>query len=216
MKNNKEFIPALKFDWLTYFYDFVTKLGRLEKRLWKPLLLQANIKENDNVLDFGCGTGTLTIMAKKETPKAIIYGVDIDSNILKIAKTKVENSGYEVFLKLYDGIFLPYKDETYDKVLSTLVFHHLTRNQKIMTLEEIYRTLKYGGELYIVDFGKSKNIVMRGVFLIIQLLDGFSNTSDNVNGLLPEIIKNVGFSEVNEYRWVNTLVGTISFYKAVK
>lgn len=216
MTKDKNFIPALKYDWLTGFFDPLMKITRLERKIKKGLLIQADMKNNDTILDFGCGTGTLTIMAKEETPKAITHGVDIDPNILKIAQNKVKNNGYEVFLKAYDGVSLPYKNEMFDKVISSLVFHHLTRSQKLMALEEIYRILKFGGELHILDFGKSDNIFMRGMFLTIQFFDGFPSTSDNVKGLLPEIIREAGFDKVIEHKRIMTLVGTISLYRAVK
>ncbi|MEG6615993.1 class I SAM-dependent methyltransferase [Peptococcaceae bacterium 1198_IL3148] len=170
------------------------------------------MKDTDTILDFGCGTGTLTIMTKKEVPQAITYGVDIDPKILEIAQNKVKNSDYEIFLNTYDGITLPYNNEMFDKVLSSLVFHHLTRSQKVKALEEIYRILKVGGELHIADFGKASNIFMRGMFLPIQFFDGFANTSDNVKGLLPEIIKEAGFDEVIEHQQINVFDGIIRNY----
>lgn len=216
MTKNTRFIPALKFNWLTRFFDPVMKLTMSEKKFKKALLLQSDIKDSDTILDFGCGTATLTIMTKKAAPKATLYGVDVDPNVLKIAQNKVKNSGYEIFLKAYDGISLPYKSETFDKVLSSLVLHHLTKSQKVTVLKEIYRTLKVGGELHIADFGKARNIFMRGMFLIIQLFDGFTNTSDNIKGLLPEIMREAGFDKAIEHKRIMTLFGTVSLYKAVK
>ena len=216
MTNNKKFVPALKFHCLTGFFDFLMSLTGLEEKLKDALLVQANIKNSDTVLDFGCGTGTLTIMAKKEFPEANIHGIDIDSGILKIAKNKVKNSGHEIFLKEYDGISLPYKDGAFDKVLSTLVFHHLIRERKIAILMEIYRILKPGGELHIADLGKGKSIFMKGISLFIRFFDGFSNTFDNVKGLLPLVIEEAGFNKVVDHGQIDTLVGSISFYSAIK
>lgn len=216
MAKKASFIPALKFNWLTRFYDPLMNLIASEKKFKKAFLLQATIKDHDIILDFGCGTGTLTIMAKEEAPKALVHGVEIDPNILEIARSKVKNSGYEIFFKTYNGIALPYKDKSFDKILSSIVFHHLTRRQKIIALEEIYRVLKTDGELYIADFGKARNIWMRGIFLPVQLFDGFANTSDNIKGLLPEIMKEAGFNQVTEHKQIKTLLGPISFYEATK
>ncbi|HHV38475.1 MAG TPA: methyltransferase domain-containing protein [Tepidimicrobium sp.] len=216
MREKPRFVPALKFDWLTRFFDPLMKLSMVEKRFREALLFQANIKDSDIILDFGCGTGTLLIMVKERFPNAIAYGVDIDSNILKIAQEKVKDSGHEIFLNSYDGILLPYGDKMFDKVLSSLVFHHLARDQKIAALKGIHRILRRGGELHILDFGKAQNILMRGMFLPIQIFDGFANTSDNVKGLLPKIIEEAGFDEVVENKRINTLFGTISLYSAVK
>jgi len=215
MENKNGFIPALKFEWLTRFYDPLLQLAGAEEA-YQKILRRTNINDHDTLLDFGCGAGTLAIMAKQDTPKAIVHGVDVDPNILEVAQSKVNKHNYDVYLTSYDGTFLPYENAMFDKVLSTLVFHHLSRNQKLTSLNEIYRILKVGGELHIVDFGKAQNMVMRGMFLLIQLLDGFSNTSDNVDGLLPEMIERAGFQNILAYEQFNTMFGTISHYKATK
>ena len=133
--------------------------------------------------------------------------MDIDSNILKIAHNKVENSGYEIFLEVYDGFSLPYKDQEFDKVLSSHVFHHLTRSQKKTALQEVYRVLKFGGELHILDFGEARNILGQVLFLPVRVFDGFATTFDNIKGLLPEIIREAGFAEVIEHKQILTLLG---------
>ena len=114
---NAEFIPALRFHWLTRFFDPLVRLTLQDKRLKNNLLRGADIKDGDVILDFGCGTGTLAILAKEYAPKAMVHGVDIDSGILKIAEHKIRDSGYEIVLKTFDGVTLPYKNETFDKVL---------------------------------------------------------------------------------------------------
>lgn len=216
MPKNKKYIPALRFNWLTYFYDPFMKFTGAYKKFNNTLLQQANVRDNDAVLDFGCGTGALAITIKEEVPNSMVYGIDIDPSILKIAQKKVKKSGYKLHLEIYDGTTLPYKDEMFDKVLSSLVFHHLARGQKISALQQIYRVLKHDGELYILDFGKAKNIIMRGLFLPIQLFDGFASTSDNVKGLLPRMMTKVGFDKVKEQKQIMTPLGSISLYKAIK
>jgi len=53
------------------------------------------------------------------------------------------------------------------------------------------RVLKDGGQFHVADWGKSTNRLMRFLFYSIQILDGFNTTTDNINGRLPEIFKNV-------------------------
>ncbi|NLK00738.1 MAG: methyltransferase domain-containing protein [Clostridia bacterium] len=216
MGKKGQFVPALGFHRLTRFFDPLVRSTMLEQKLKKILLQQAHIANDEVMLDFGCGTGTLAVMAKKAAPKAIIHGVDVDPNILKIAHNKVKSSHLDIFLSYYDGTFLPYDDKMFHKVLSSLVFHHLSRDQKNASLKEIYRVMKTGGELHILDFGKAGSILMRILFLPNQILDGFVNTSDNVKGLLPDIIRSNGFTSVEEYHRRSTVFGTISFLRAVK
>lgn len=216
MSKNKMFIPSLKFHWLTPFYDPLVDLSGRVKNIRKAQLVQANIGNDNMVLDFGCGIATLTIMAKNKFPQARMHGIDIDPSVLEIARNKAKNNEYNIFLKTYGGISLPYDNIMFERVLSSFVFHHLNRSQKIRALKEIYRVLKINGELHIADFGKAKNIFIRLVFLPIQFFDGFINTNDNIKGFFPEIIKQAGFDKVFECQRINTLVGNVSLYKAIK
>lgn len=216
MRRTQQFVPAMRFNWLTQFFDMFLQHALPEKRFKSKLLKLANIEGNQHILDFGCGTGTLVIMIKNINPKAAVFGVDVDSNVLKIAAKKVAEEKSEIFLSTYDGITLPYADNAFDKVISTLVFHHLTREQKIRALAEILRVLKKDGELYIWDFGKTNNILLRVLFFIWRLLDGLENTRDNFNGILPVLIAEAGFNNVRETKEDTSIFGTLYFYSANK
>ncbi|MFU8821039.1 MAG: class I SAM-dependent methyltransferase [Gammaproteobacteria bacterium] len=78
---------------------------------------------------------------------------------------------------------LPHESESFDRVLSSLFFHHLSREDKGRTAKEVYRGLKPRGEFHIVDWGKAQNSLMRTLFWLVQLLDGLENTRDHVQGL---------------------------------
>lgn len=214
-KENKH-IPALRFGWLTGFFDPLLKYTMPEKRFKSALIEQANISPLHNVLDFGCGSLTLTLLAKQKQPEAEFTGVDVDEKILSIAKKKLGTANGKVRIDKYDGIVLPYKDSTFDRVITSLVFHHLTSEQKENSFKEIKRVLKPGAELHIADWGKPDNIFMRLAFYSVQLLDGFKTTKDNVKGLLPYYIKKGGFSEVSTLSRFNTIYGTLQLFKSVK
>ena len=208
------YIPALRYHWLTPFFDLVLRWTMPEKKFKTALLKQANIKDNMTVLDFGCGSLTLSLMAKKTSPNANFTGVDVDEKIISIAKKKLEKSNHQIKIAQYDGTILPYPDAHFDCVISSLVFHHLTKNQKENSLRELKRVLKPAGELHIADWGKAENIFMRTLFLSVQLLDGFETTNDNVRGLFPDFISNAGFSSVKETKKISTSFGTLSLYCA--
>ena len=53
-------------------------------------------------------------------------------------------------------------------------------------------------------------------FYLVQLLDGFKTTNDNVNGLLTQFISEAGFQNTNEVDFINTSIGTYSYYTATK
>ena len=73
----RSYIPALGFDWLTRFYDPLLALSLREKTLKGRLIDQAAIAPGHDVLDVGCGTGTLAILAKNRQPEARVVGLDI-------------------------------------------------------------------------------------------------------------------------------------------
>ena len=117
---------------------------------------------------------------------------------------------------MYNGGKFPYQDVQFDKVYSCLVFHQLDAYTKRSCLKEIYRVLKPNGTLIIADWGKAQNWLMRFTFGFVQLLDGFKTTNDNVKGLVPKFISEVGFRDVYILQSINTLIGTFSYFKAIK
>ena len=213
---NHTYIPALKYQWLTRFYDPILNLTMPEKQFKSELIKQAAIKPNHHVLDFGCGSATLSLMVKMMKPQTVIRGVDVDAKNVEIAKRKIGNVHADIYIDKYDGVVLPYADNSFDRVISSLVFHHLDAGQKANSFTEIKRVLKPGGELHIADWGKPSNMAMRSAFYFVQFLDGFKTTADNVKGLLPAYMTDVGFQDVTNTNHFNTIFGTLRLMKATK
>ena len=108
---------------------------------------------------------------------------------------------------------MPFADQSFDRVISSLVIHHLTTGQKLEAFQEFKRILKLDGEVHIADWGKASNFLMRLMFHLVQFLDGYKTTNDNVKGRLPEIIKSAGFSNVLVSQRFNTILGTVQIFK---
>lgn len=83
-----KYVSALRFRWLTPLYDFFVGVTMPERRIKQTLINTSFLTDYAAVLDFGCGTGTLTIMAKAHRPSINITGIDIDKTILKKASEK--------------------------------------------------------------------------------------------------------------------------------
>lgn len=134
----------------------------------------------------------------------------------EIARKKAAQANFDITLDEGMGFDLPYRDASFDRVVSSLVLHHLTRDHKVETLNEVHRVLRAGGEFHVADFGKPQNLLMRAASIPWRIFDGSQNTSDNVNGLMPELMRNAGFIEVHESARFMTLFGTLALYTARK
>lgn len=216
MVGQAKYIPALRFKWLTPLYDFLINSTMPEKTIKQALIETANIPAGIKVLDFGCGTATLTIMVKEMHLGAKVTGIDVDREILDRAIEKVKEKKLDIFLLDYDGKQFPFQRNAFDRTVSCLVFHHLDTETKQKALAEIFRVLNKDGQLHIADFGRSKSWVQRTLFNLIRGLDGFKSTEANAKGLLPEMISGAGFENVVIKKRFKTMFGEVQIISAEK
>ena len=125
MIKKKKFIPALGYNWLTDFYDLAIKLTMPETKFRNKLIDELDPKNNENILEFGFGTGQNIVLAIQRNNLANFNGVDIDQKVKVIAEHKINKLGLKANLELYDGKVFPYENNSFDKVFSSLVFHQL-------------------------------------------------------------------------------------------
>ncbi len=213
---DSKYVPALGFHWLTPYYDAVVGATTRERRFKQALIKQADFEPGQQVLDLACGTGTLAIWIKQHQPQANIIGVDGDPAILSLASRKALKANVSMKFDHALSDCLPYPDGHFDRVVSSLFFHHLSWEEKAITVRELFRVLKPGGEIHVADWGRASNALMRGLFVFIQLLDGFENTQDNVAGKLIMLFEQAGFAEVRQRRTFSTIFGTMALHSAIK
>jgi ubiquinone/menaquinone biosynthesis C-methylase UbiE len=208
------FLPALRFAALTRFYDPTIRLTTREQTFKRLLIEQAAVGERDRVLDLGCGTGTLAIMAKHASPGAGIWGLDADPEMLERGVRKASQAGLEIRFDQGLSNQLPYPDATFDRVLSTLFFHHLRPEDKRLTIAEVARVLKPGGELHVADWGLPSGPLMRLLSLQIRFGDGDEPTRENLTGRLPGVFAAGGLTDVVETDRLRTPFGTLALHRA--
>jgi SAM-dependent methyltransferase len=109
---------------------------------------------------------------------------------------------------------VPFADASFERVLSSLMLHHLTREEKLETLREVLRVLKPAGRLHVADWGRPHNLLMRVLSVPLRVGDRMNRTTDNVKGLLPELLRSAGFEAVKESARISTAFGTLSLYRA--
>jgi ubiquinone/menaquinone biosynthesis C-methylase UbiE len=212
----QQFVPALRFDALTRLYDPIVAITSRETAFKRRLLEHARIKDGEAVLDLACGTGTLAIEIKKANPKAKVSAIDGDHAILAKAEQKAKEAGVRIGFQPGLSNELPYDGRSFDVVVSTLFFHHLTDEAKADTAEEVKRVLRLGGRVLIADWGRPQDPLMRMVFLNVQFLDGFSNTASNVAGKLPEFLRDAGLKRVSVVDRMRTPLGTIEIVSGIR
>lgn len=209
-------INSLKKYWTASFYDFLLWAAFPERKIKKAMIYHADFSPTQNVLDYGCGTGTLLLMIKRNFPEINLTGIDVSQEMVGLAKHKIKKEDLELSVLKYDGKTLPFPDDSFEKIVSSFVFHHLSTAGKREALKELFRVLKTDSQLCITDFGKGKNLFTALSFQIIRLLDGYENTLVNAKGLIPQFISETGFKKIEQKKVFNTLWGSVYIWIALK
>ena len=81
-------------------------------------------------------------------------------------------------------------------------------------MRSIGSVLSREGGLHILDWGKAQDLLMRTLFVLVQLLDGFETTADSVRGRLVGLLREAGFTHVEETHRERSILGTLSLYRA--
>ena len=210
----ERYVPAAGRASLTRGYDLVLALTMREGR-WRPVLVErvlAGLPARVTVVDVGAGTGTLAIELAGARPDVEVVGVDGDVQVQSLAKRK---SGAER-VSWRQGLAgeLPLADASAERVVMSLLLHHLGPDAKRVALAEARRVLKPGGQLHVADWGPAHDPLMRSAFGVLQLIDGFSGTRDHVAGRLPQLIADAGFGAVERYGRLRTGWGSLELLKA--
>ena len=213
-KQNEPYVPALRYRWLTRFYDPVVAVTTREQVFRKKLLGLIKCTAGDRVLDLACGTGTLARMIKSENPATTVHGLDGDPEILEMARRKSGEEKLDIHFDEGLSFSIPYPDNSFDLVVSSLFFHHLTAINKQRTLANVKRVLKTSGRFLVCDWGRPANPALRLTFCLVQVLDGFEVTRDNALGRLPGFISDAGFKHVTVVDRVSTMLGTLDLITA--
>lgn len=208
------YLPAARFDFLTPVFDVFVRGTTRERTFKRRLLDGANLDGDLDVLDLGSGSGTLAVWAKERNPRIRIRGLDGDAAIIRQAVRKAARAGVDVAFDEGLSYQLPYEDASFDRVLSSLFFHHLVLRDKERTIAEVARVLRPGGELHVADWGEPRSLPAKAGAVAIRRFDGDEPTRDNLAGRLPELFEAGGLEDGAERDRIAAPLGVISLYSA--
>ena len=130
-----------KYDSVAANYD-QTMDGRFTAKFKQKMLELCEVSDGDDVLDVGCGNGSLIhAISKKADIQA--HGVDISPKMIEECKARYDG----IYFEVSNGEILNFEDESLDAVTICCVLHHLDNPQSFM--REAHRLLKQGGILLI-------------------------------------------------------------------
>ncbi len=175
-------------------YDAYMKkitLGR-EHILREKTIDLAQIKPGDSVLEIGCGTGTLTLAAKRRTgPSGKAFGIDVLPGMIELSRRKAAQAKEEITFQLGSIDNIPFPENHFDAVMCSFMIFHMPEEVRRKGIVEIYRVLKPKGKFLVLDLALPNPPVQR---IIAQMLFGGMLQHD-LRELIP-LMKASGFSDV--------------------
>jgi len=180
-------------------------------RARRGLVEQAELRAFQRVLDVGCGTGTLAVLIKHLHPTVQVIGLDPDPRALARAERKADRAAVTVRFDHGFADALNYPSATFDRVFSSMMFHHLEHDTRQDALREMCRVLKPGGRLELLDFDAPQS---GGHGAIGRLIHSHHRLQDNAERRILELMGGAGFLNARKVASRSLLFGRIAFYQA--
>jgi len=166
-------------------------MGR-ERTLRERTITLAGIKTGDAVLEVGCGTGTLTLAAKRRAgPSGKVCGIDLIPAMIEKSRQKAKEANQDILFQAGSIENLPFPDNQFDVVMCSFMIFHMSDGVRSKGIQEIYRVLKPQGRLLLIDLTLPPYRFSR--FIAGRILSWVGE--DDLHELLP-LMETTGFSEV--------------------
>ena len=207
----RSYLPGMGRDWLLPLYDPFTRLMGIESA-HRKLVGQAELESAERVLEIGCGTDNLALLVKRMRPQVEVVGLDPDPKALARAARKARRAGLPLELDRGFADELPYPAGSFDRVLSSLMFHHLQADLRRASLRQVLRVLRPGGSLHLMDFGGDSHH-LHG---LARLARGSRTLEDNWDDRIPALMREAGFVDAAETGQLTRRIGRLTYYRATR
>jgi ubiquinone/menaquinone biosynthesis C-methylase UbiE len=207
---DRSYLPAMGRDALLPLYDTVSRLLGVAS-FQRQLIEQAGIEPGHRVLEIGCGTGNLTLLAKQLQPSADFVALDPDPRALARARRKAMLQHVAVRLDHGFAEELPYPDGSFDRVLSSLMLHHLESGAKRAMLQQVARVLRPEGSLHLLDIDAATG---RHDPFFARRLHGGPRLQDNLGDRITALMREAGLANPVEVAHRVKRIGRLTFYRA--
>lgn len=219
------------FDSVAQHYDLMNDLMSFGlHRFWKRFTInQAAVRPGDKVLDIAAGTGDLTReFARQATHQGQVWLTDINESMLRLGRDRLLDCGQIIPASLCNAEKLPFPQNYFDLV--TVAFGLRNMTHKDRALIEMYRVLKPGGKLLILEFSKVwqplQSIYDIYSFKILprlgQMISGdaasYQYLAESIRvhpdqEALKLLLERVGFEKVQYW---NLTMGVVALHQAIK
>jgi SAM-dependent methyltransferase len=156
---------GLRVDGRVHLVDTMEALlsGGRRQAILRATLDAAALRPGERLLDVGCGTGELAMMAARivsaRSGSGEAIGIDATPGMIQIARRRAHETGSAARFELGVAEALPLADGMAQAVTSSFFFHHLPSEVKREAMREMWRVLAPGGRLVITDYGWARGIV---------------------------------------------------------
>lgn len=197
-------------------YDLLIRIFTREQA-WRPdLIKRVAPAPGQNILEVGCGTGTLAVAIKQAEPSAHVSAIDPDGDVLELARSKAAATRTKIDFRRGFLDQAGFQPDSLDTVYCSLVLHQVPTQVKAELVNQMIALLRPGGRLHIADYARQTGL-MRVLFrLTVQLTDGVSDTQPNADGLLEQILSDSRMETPLPDSSIATPSGRISLFTRTK
>jgi len=176
-------------------YDFLNRLLSIgQDRYWRKVAIDCLAPEpNERLIDVATGTGDMLLEIVSRNRSVQIFGIDLNQRMIDLARTKVMEKGYSraISFQLGSGECLPFPDKSFDGAVCAFGIRNFSDVK--LGLMEIYRILKPGGRVVILEFSMPTNPVFNFIYngyfnLILPKIGNLVSGHDNAYSYLQESV----------------------------